>query len=793
MRGKPNLPDEVIAMPFRTCSTLLVPLLLALAAAALALGCARDTGGDAAPTVSAPATQTPLPTASPTPTSTPAPESGHSRPSDLRCEEFGRDIEFNWQPGRFAQWSPDGSRILFDVSVGEYGHPAVGLYGFDIGSYRLQQVVDPLESTSVASGSAESVGLDMHFDVSPDGSRIVYSTCGYSDDRDYEIVVSAVDGTETQRLTENESFDNYAAWSPGGDLIAFISDRPVDSPDVYSVKRLYVIAADGSEVRLVAPLSGDSSLRLGPHPPKWSPDGRSIAFVATEGPVVSAVYTVGTDGSGLTRIAEAASGPSWSPDGRRIALVVPDGYDEADLYTFAIDGSDPVRVVGVSAGFRPRDQHSQRQSSIARSLWIGGLSWSPDGAMILLEALGARASVEDSHIDYYLPIHFEEVMPFGADLYYYPVPLAAAWSPDGSRIAMRAFTADAPEGWRDPPDDSVVLYTIARDGTRTRLLIRSVDAADGGSRLTAAKSTRPPADVEACSMGRVVPEPVSNPGLVEDCRTLLGIRDTLAGTGMLGWSSDAPIWEWSGVEIGGEPPRVREIRTPYPIDDAFRPYGQIPAEIANLVELTKLTVVDSPIHGPIPAELGELSRLEWLQLYGNRLSGPIPPELGNLENLLVLGLGRNRLDGAIPAELGNLANLANLSLEDNLLSGPIPGELGKLENVWFMSLASNRLSGPIPPELGNMAGLAVMYLQDNRLSGAIPGELGNLEKLEEMDLSYNQLTGNIPPELANLKKLRTFWLFGGPPEDSQNQVTGCAPYALRNIGYADIKSLGYCE
>ncbi len=711
------------------CATL--ALLLALAAAALALGCARDSAGDAAPTA-APAES---------PTNTPAPESGQSRPSDLRCEDFGRGIEFNWQPGRFAQWSPDGSRILFDVSVGEYGHPAVGLYGFDIGSYRLQQVVDPLESTSVASGSAESVGLDMHFNVSPDGARVVYSTCGYSDGQDYEIAVSAIDATETQRLTENGDFDNYPVWSPGGDLIAFISDRPVDRPDVYSVKRLYVMAADGSEVRLVAPQSGDSSLRLGPHPPKWSPDGRSIAFVATEGPVVSAVYTVGTDGSGLTRIAEAASGPSWSPDGRRIALVVPDGYDEADLYTFAIDGSDPVRVVGVSAGFRPRDQHSQRQSSIARPLWIGGLSWSPDGAMILLEALGARASVEDSHIDYYLPIHFEEVMPFGADLYYYPVPLAAAWSPDGSRIAVRAFTADAPEGWRDPPDGNVVLYTIAGDGTRPRLLVRSVDAADGGSRLTAVKFTRPPADVEACSMGRVVPEPESNPGLVEDCRTLLGMRDTLAGTGMLGWSSDTPISEWPGVEIGCVPPRVREIRTPYPRDDAFRPYGQIPAEIGNLVELTKLTVVDSLIHGPIPAELGELSRLEWLQLYGNRLSGPIPPELGNLENLLVLGLSRNRLDGAIPAELGNLANLANLNLEDNLLSGPIP------------------------PELGNMAGLAVMYLQDNRLSGAIPGELGNLEKLEDMDLSYNQLTGNIP---AELEKLESMYLFG-------NNLPGSVP------------------
>ena len=745
------------------CATL--ALLLALAAAALALGCARDSAGDAAPTVSAPPTQTPLPTQAPQPTG------GHSRPSNLRCEEFGRGIEFNWQPGRFAQWSPDGSRILFDVSVGEYGHPAVGLYGFDIGSYRLQQVVDPLESTSVASGSAESVGLDMHFDVSPDGARVVYSTCGYSEGQDYEIAVSAIDATDTERLTENGDFDNYPVWSPGGDLIAFISDRPVDRPDpfdAFSVNSLYVMTTDGSEVRLVAPLSGNSSLRLGPHPPKWSPDGRSIAFVAfdvSDDSGFPAVYTVGTDGSGLTRIAEAASEPSWSPDGQRIALVVPDGYYEADLYTFASDGSDPVRVASASPAIRSQDQHSGHASLAARQPWIGGLSWSPDGGMILLESLGARASVEDSHIDYYLPIHFGEVYPPGAELYSYSVPLAAAWSPDGSRIAMRAFTADAPEGWRDPPDGNVVLYTIARDGTRPRLLVRSVDAADGGSRLTAVKFTRPPADVEACSMGRVVPEPESNPGLVEDCRTLLGIRDTLAGTGMLGWSSDTPIAEWPGVEIAGEPPRVREVRTPYPRDDAFRPYGQIPPKIGNLVELTSLTIVDGSIHGPIPAELGDLSKLEWLQLYGNRLSGPIPPELGNLENLLVLGLGRNRLDGAIPAELGNLANLANLSLEDNLLSGPIPGELGKLENVWFMSLASNRLSGPIPPELGNMAGLAVMYLQDNRLSGAIPGELGNLEKLEDMDLSYNQLTGNIP---AELEKLESMYLFG-------NNLPGSVP------------------
>ena len=41
-----------------------------------------------------------------------------------------------------------------------------------------------------------------------------------------------------------------------------------------------------------------------------------------------------------------------------------------------------------------------------------------------------------------------------------------------------------------------------------------------------------------CSGGVAVEDPANNPELVGDCNTLLGARDTLAGTATLNWDAD---------------------------------------------------------------------------------------------------------------------------------------------------------------------------------------------------------------------------------------------------------------
>ena len=82
---------------------------------------------------------------------------------------------------------------------------------------------------------------------------------------------------------------------------------------------------------------------------------------------------------------------------------------------------------------------------------------------------------------------------------------------------------------------------MSSDGTNPRILVGEKD----GSMTTWLLPMRLGADPEACSGGVVVPDPEENPGLVEDCRTLLEMRDKIAGSGgSLPWSSDAQITQW---------------------------------------------------------------------------------------------------------------------------------------------------------------------------------------------------------------------------------------------------------
>ena len=191
-----------------------------------------------------------------------------------------------------------------------------------------------------------------------------------------------------------------------------------------------------------------------------------------------------------------------------------------------------------------------------------------------------------------------------------------------------------------------------------------------------------------CAAEVVVPVPDSNPGLVQDCETLLALRDALAGGAELDWSSDRSIAEWTGVVLGGSPLRVHGLR---------------------------LVWLAGRLEGPIPSAISGLPELRVLDLYGNRLTGRIPVELGGLRHLEVLDLGSNWLTGPIPPELGNLANLTSLALGRNLLTGPIPPEIGRLTNLRHLRLHDNRLVGALPPELDGLENLEELFVWRNQL------------------------------------------------------------------------------
>ena len=253
------------------------------------------------------------------------------------------------------------------------------------------------------------------------------------------------------------------------------------------------------------------------------------------------------------------------------------------------------------------------------------------------------------------------------------------------------------------------------------------------------------------------------------------------------WLTDAPLGEWYGVSTDAVG-RVVRINLAGRYDYEAREYvlhglrGELPAELANLTNLTSLNLSINDLSGPIPPELGDLSNLWDLSLLSNALSGPIPPELGGLSNLRVLRLERNALSGPIPPELGGLSNLWILRLRDNNLTGAISPELGGLSNLRELWLERNGLSGPIPPELGGLSNLRELYIHGNALSGPIPPELGGLSNLERLWLNRNDLTGEIPPELGGLSNLERLWL-------NRNDLSGPIPPelgGLSNLEWLDL-------
>ena len=228
-------------------------------------------------------------------------------------------------------------------------------------------------------------------------------------------------------------------------------------------------------------------------------------------------------------------------------------------------------------------------------------------------------------------------------------------------------------------------------------------AAIGPASPAAAQTTTPP-----CENGTAVPSPAANPGLVADCATLLGLKDTLRGTATLNWSADSAITSWDGITVAGTPQRV-----------------------------TKLVLGYEGLDGAVPPELGNLAKLEWIQLYGNDLTGTIPAALGNLGALEILYLQGNDLTGAIPPELGVMSSLRWLSLYNNELTGPIPVELTTLPALQDVFLDNNQLTGPIPAGLVDQ-NLRALYLGGNRgLTGCIPAGLrGVLDDASRVRLSY---------------------------------------------------------
>ena len=478
---------------------------------------------------------------------------------DLACGPYFLPPESGFQR-HFLQWSQDGSRLIFDFDE--------AVWVLDVEGPRVRKAVDGNPGVdSYLSPTVDDPAFlipneskyGFHANLSPDGYRIVYSTCqhpvedlptgspnnGERRSLGYEIAMINVDGTGQHRLTNNIHVDHYPVWSPDGTQVAFVSTPGGDNSS-YDKRyaQLLIMAADssGRPIRITP-----SSIQVALYPPVWSPDGQHLAFLAYAGeyyPYERILYTVRGDGSELNRIGKATTLPAWSPDSDQLAFAKV-GREDASIYTVSPDGTDLRQIWS-----------SELKTPIIQ------ISWSPDHTELLVVAAGLWAIRPDGSGNRALVSSNSAIWLDGA-----------VWSPDGSSIVARGTG-------RPPRADYFKVLSMDRDGTNVRLLVGMDVDIDGAIYAWSPPRLETSVDPASCSAGSVIPEPKANRGLVQDCEVLLGIRDMLAGSGSLNWNDGVSILQWQGVVITGSPPRVQRL-----VLDAAGLTGFLPSQLGQLTEL----------------------------------------------------------------------------------------------------------------------------------------------------------------------------------------------------------------
>ena len=284
--------------------------------------------------------------------------------------------------------------------------------------------------------------------LSPDGKWVAYTLTvpdlkESSTNPDLWMVPAA--GGAPVRLTNHKAVDDQPRWSPDGRFIAFLSARS-GKPQVHR------LAVSGGEPEQL------TESKTGVQAFAWSPDGGRIAFVAPRDPtpqeeqqqkekddaivvdrhfIAARLQLLDVATRAVTVLSKGdyqVVDPRWSPDGRQIAFVtVP--TPKADDMRFS-----DIRVIEVATG-------TERLLAGAPGPEVSP-AWSPDGQWIAYTTNPNKASAMTQSRLAVIPAAGGASRTLGADFLHQPG--APAWSPDGQQLWFWAQARTRTELYRVP-------------------------------------------------------------------------------------------------------------------------------------------------------------------------------------------------------------------------------------------------------------------------------------------------------------------------------------------------------
>jgi dipeptidyl aminopeptidase/acylaminoacyl peptidase len=302
--------------------------------------------------------------------------------------------------------------------------------------------------------------------------------------------VSAADAPGRRLLTPDDLYRvedvSDPQVSPDGLWVAYVvtlNDRESDEAHA----AIWMVSWDGTQ-RLALTAAADGTAK-----PRWSPDGRYLAFLSTpagsEKPQIMLLDRRGGDARALTKVASDIGEYAWAPDGKRLVFAMVQG-----------DASTNLKPIVIDALHFKQDEYGYLRAGSARHLYLCDVdgkcaypltadpqfnedlpTWSPNGRQIAFIRTHERGPDSDGREDIDVIEPAAGAAPRRIARPYAPNNQKLEWSPDGTLVAylqglepkFNAYMQDrlavaAPAGGPVRPltdglDRAVMSYTFAAD------------------------------------------------------------------------------------------------------------------------------------------------------------------------------------------------------------------------------------------------------------------------------------------------------------------------------------------
>jgi len=266
------------------------------------------------------------------------------------------------------RWSPDGKYLSFIAKKEEKGKAQV--YSLNRFGGDSQQITKTKQGVSSYEWSPQGDRLllvlqdpkpaDLTKDTKDDEKLLPHvidrihfkeDYIGYLDRRRNHIYVLTLGDSSAIQVTSGDYDDSKPKWSPNGKAIAFVSNRS-SSPDLNYDSNIWTVLADnkdkGAKLKQITTNSGSDDA------PNWSPDGKYICYTTIINsevvPFATAHLAVIPAEGGQTKLLTQAldrnvSNPTFLEQDNSTILFVIEDSGEQQLVSIGTDGESFKRLV----------------------------------------------------------------------------------------------------------------------------------------------------------------------------------------------------------------------------------------------------------------------------------------------------------------------------------------------------------------------------------------------------------------------------------------------------------------